>query len=142
MNRLLCFLLTFICTLGAAETPAVHEGYVSSIAVKSLLKTEKDCAGQKITWPAGTAEASAIFVEIPAGAQTGWHSHPSPCFAYVIEGEVSVECEDGKTRIARAGEAFAEVINLRHNGTNLGKIPCKIVMFVAGSSGTPISKRQ
>jgi quercetin dioxygenase-like cupin family protein len=62
--------------------------------------------------------------------------------AYVIEGEVTVELEDGSKRVIRAGEAFAEVINLKHNGSNRGKVPAKLVMFAVGTTETPIAVKK
>jgi quercetin dioxygenase-like cupin family protein len=113
--------------------------YHKEILVTPLLKTQTDSAGQPIAYPTLPPEVSAVIVDFPVGKETGWHIHPSPCFAYVLEGEITVEFENGTKKVVKAGEAFAEVVNLRHNGSNRGSVPAKLVMFVAGSKDTPIS---
>jgi quercetin dioxygenase-like cupin family protein len=79
-------------------------------------------------------------VEIPVGQATGWHLHPTPCTAYVLQGEVTVETGDGPPRTFKAGNCFAEMVNRRHCGRNTGTLPVKILMFVIGTEGTPASK--
>jgi len=130
-----CFSLA--CFSSAADA------YRNEITTQTILKTQTDSAGHKIAYPsAGTPEVSGVVVQIPVGKQTGWHIHTVPCFAYVLEGEVTVEWEDGSQHTIKAGEAFAEVVNLKHNGSNRGTVPAKLVMFVVGSKDTPIAIKQ
>lgn len=133
----LAFLFCLCTTLLAEE-----QVYQAAVQSQVLLRTETDSAGQKIVYPAGNAEITGVFVTIPVGAQTGWHIHPSPCVAYVLEGEVTVQLEDGRKNLVRAGQAFAEVFNLKHNGTNTGKIPAKLVLFALGTKGAPVSEKR
>ena len=106
--------------------------YENAVRVTTLLKVSEDAAGKKIVYPTGEAEITAVLVEFPVGAKTGWHEHTVPCAAYILEGEIQLELKDGKKRIVKAGEAFGEVVDLLHNGTNLGPKPVKLVLFVAG----------
>lgn len=76
---------------------------------------------------------------IPPGAETGWHKHPYPCFAYILEGELEIEMENGKTVRIGAGQALAESVNVLHNGINRGSKPAKLVMFVKGEKGKPFT---
>ena len=117
--------------------------YQESVKVTPLLKTSRDAGGNPIVYPTGKdAEVTGIMVEIPAGGETGWHIHTVPCFAYVLAGEVRVEMENGKTNVVKAGEAFAEAVNLRHNGHNNGSVPVKIVFFAAGTQGQPFTEKK
>jgi quercetin dioxygenase-like cupin family protein len=143
MNRPSCFprfrlfLLTSLLPLAALA----GEGYTSGIKVQTLLRTETDAAGQPIRLPAGARpEFATLLVEIPAGQETGWHVHPSPCVAYVLEGEVAVETKDRGVRSFKAGDSFAEVVDLPHCGRNTGSKPVKILLVVVGQSGTPVSR--
>ncbi len=116
------------------------EAYASNTQVRTVLKTSVDVAGQAIRYPTnGIPEISGVLVEIPVGAQTGWHLHPSPCVAYVLQGEITVEVETGAKNSFKAGDSFAEVRNLKHCGYNTGTVPVKIILFAIGTQGAPIS---
>ena len=76
-------------------------------------------------------------VEIKPGAETGWHSHPVPLYAYVLEGDLTVEVKGGNTYHFTAGNAIVEVVNVPHNGKNLGATPVVLIVFYTGETGTP-----
>jgi quercetin dioxygenase-like cupin family protein len=130
------FLLA-ILALPVSPLFAEAEAYRREIELKPLLKTQIDSAGKPIVYPTGCAEVSAVHVIIPPGAQTGWHKHPVPCFAYILEGELDVQLASGETKTLKAGEAFAESVDVMHNGANKGGVPVKLVMFAAGTCGQP-----
>ena len=88
-------------------------------------------------WPSGPAEVTAVQVVIPPGAETGWHQHPVPCFAYLLEGELAVRLATGETKHLKAGHAFVETVGVMHNGRNDGRKSAVLVMFVAGTAGKP-----
>ena len=125
-------------SLQAEQEPA----YRGEVQITTLLKTDKDSAGRKIEYPKGAAELTAVIVTIPVGAKTGWHEHPFPCMAYVLEGELQVEQATGVKSTIKQGEAFAEVVNLLHSGVNVGNKPVKLVMFVAGEKGQPFAVKK
>lgn len=107
--------------------------YPTEIKVTHLLQTRVDSAGHQLEYPkTGDAELTAVLVEIPVGATTGWHIHTVPCAAYMLEGEVHIELADGSQRVVKQGQAFAEVVDLLHNGRNPGPKTAKLVLFVAG----------
>lgn len=141
--RRLIALATFALALAAgAQTQPVSTAkpYSSGVIVTPLLKTSVTGAGQPIVYlQTDSPQVTAVMVEIPPGRQTGWHKHPVPCFAYVIQGAISVELEDGSIHEYHAGQAIAEVINLLHNGTNHGTESVKIVLFAMGSKDSPFS---
>ena len=142
MKRFTRFLLLCLLPLAthAEETGGEH-AYSKTIVVTPLMKTKVDADGKPIVWPEAPAEVSAVRVEIPPGAETGWHKHPVPCFAYVLEGELTVRLESGVTKNLKAGDAFAEAVNVMHNGTNTGKVPVKLVMFAAGQADKPYAEK-
>jgi quercetin dioxygenase-like cupin family protein len=84
---------------------------------------------------------TARVVELPPGGQTGWHAHRAPVYAYVIEGMLEVEGEDGAVRIYRTGEAFAELVGTRHNGRARGDRPVRLVAFYTGEQGITTTTR-
>ncbi len=134
----------FLALLGAgllqAEPP--DGGYKPEIKVSPLLRTTTTSAGQPLSYPqTDHPEVTAIFVEIPPGAETGWHKHPFHCFAYILSGRLEVEVENGQTNHLVAGQAMAESINLLHNGRNKGTEPVTLVMFVMGETNQPFTKQ-
>ncbi len=124
----------------AASCGAAGDVYEASVKIQTLLKTSVDSAGQKIKYPSeGTPEVTGLLVEVPVGQNTGWHLHPNPCVAYIMQGEITVNYESGEGKRFVAGESFAEVVNLKHCGVNTGSVPVKILFFSIGEKGAPIS---
>jgi quercetin dioxygenase-like cupin family protein len=78
-----------------------------------------------------------MTVNIAPGAETGWHSHPIPVYAYVVEGTLEVELEGGQIITYRSGDAIIEVVNTLHNGRNRGSEEVRLVVFYTGAEGTP-----
>ena len=119
-----------------AAPVAVTTDYAATVKVTRLLKTTTDAAGRPLAYPKpedGQAEVTALMVEMPPGAQTGWHKHPIGCIGYLLEGELEVTLVDGRVNKIKAGEALCEVVDLEHNGVNRGPAPVKLVMFVLGT---------
>ena len=92
----------------------------AAVKVTPLMKTKTSWDGKAIVYPQGQAEVSALIVEIMADGQTGWHQHPVPSFAYVLEGTLEVRRKSGETIVLRAGDTLAEVVDTLHNGKALG----------------------
>lgn len=117
---------------------SASNAYRRDVRVTPLLKTQADYAGRLIAYPTeGAPEVTAVLVEIPAQSQTGWHQHPVPCFAFILEGELQLHLDDGVVKNFRAGEALAEVVDKLHNGVNVTDKSAKLVMFVMGVAGKP-----
>jgi hypothetical protein len=72
---LLVLALAFAALRGA-------DGYNAQISSKALFRANTDVAGHPIVYPkTEKPELSGFLVEIPPGAETGWHLHPNPCMA-------------------------------------------------------------
>lgn len=82
---------------------------------------------------------TTLVVELAAGAQAGWHEHPVPSFAYVMEGALEVTREGGATRVPHAGDTLAEVVGTRHNGRALGGKPVKLLVLYTGAAGQKLA---
>jgi quercetin dioxygenase-like cupin family protein len=63
----------------------------------------------------------------------------SPCspYAYVLEGNLTVEVKGGKAYHFTAGDAVMEFVNIPHNGKNLGTQSVVLIAFYIGEIGTP-----
>jgi len=109
------------------------------LKVVPLLTTTKTWEGAPIVYPQGQPEISGLIIELAPGAETGWHSHPVPSFAFILEGTLEVQLKDGRSKRLQAGEALAEVIGALHNGKVIGDIPVKLVVFYAGAVGQSLT---
>lgn len=129
-----------LCTVLCATTnPAFSIEASDAVKVTPLLKTQETWDGKPIVYPTGKAEITGILIEVAPGGDTGWHLHPVPSFGMVMEGELEVETESGKTRVMKAGESVAETINELHIGRNKGSVPVKLLVFYAGDTGQPLT---
>ena len=136
MKKLTVFIaLTILCFLGKAQ-------YSNDVTLLPILKTDTTSIGQKIIFPQNNNEVSIIKVIIPSGKSTGWHKHSNPVFAYVVSGTLTVELEGNKKLTFPANTSFAEVINIYHNGTNLGKEDVVLIAFFAGEKNKPLSEHK
>ena len=116
------------------ETPAVK--------VTQLLKTSSGWDGKQIVYPEGQAELTALLIEIAPGESTGWHQHPVPSFAFLLDGILEITLTDGRVKRVQPGEALSEVTDTMHMGRALGKIPVRLVVFYAGSVGKALTINQ
>lgn len=105
----LALCLLFVATFSASTQ--------EKMVVTTLLKTTTTAGGQKIVFPAGNTEVTALIVDLPAGIDTGWHEHPYPRYGYVMSGAVTVENESGQSETYRAGQFVVEQIGVFHHGT-------------------------
>ena len=123
-----------------AAEPAPPTGPVG-FKITEILETTTTAAGQPIRFPQGENQMTGFIIELAPGGQVGRHVHPVPLFAYILEGTLTVEVEGHATRTFRAGEGFVDVVNLWHNGRNLGDRPVRFLVVFAGQKGTPTAIR-
>ncbi len=123
---------------------APASGYNSGVSSKVLVRSTVTASGHSIVYPAhGKAEVTALRVDVAPGAETGWHKHATPVYAYVLSGAIEVELEGGNRVEYKEGDAFIEVVDIFHNGRNRGNIPVTMVVFYTGVQGTPlVTKKQ
>ncbi len=126
--------LLFLLPFAVFADPA--EGYSAKITATPILRATTTAADQPIVYPkVDDPEVTAVLVEIPPGAETGWHTHPYPIYGYVLSGELDVDLEGGKTNRFRAGDAIVESVGVLHNGRNTGREAVRLIMFVTGAKG-------
>lgn len=120
-----------VSVAGAAE-------YGGGVQAKVVLKSTVTSNGARIAYPVtDRPEVTAMTVTIAPGAETGWHSHPVPVYAWMLDGELTVDVEGGKSYRFTAGDPIIEVVNTRHNGRNTGKVPARLAVFYTGIEGKP-----
>ena len=112
--------------------------YDAAVKARLISQSGVTGSGDKIQYPAfSNPEVSALEVDFARGAQTGWHKHPVPVYAYVVSGVLQVELEDGKSLTFKPGDAIIEVVNTWHNGRNIGCEPVRLAVFYTGGKDVP-----
>ena len=123
-QALVC-LLPFSC-LWAAD-------YDAAVKARLITKTDVTGNGDRIKYPSfASPEVSALEVDIAVGAETGWHKHPVPVYGYVLAGRLLVDMEGGKSLTFNPGDAIIEVVDVWHNGRNIGCEPVRLAVFYLG----------
>jgi len=139
-NLLIVFLGCFAS--GFISNPLFAQ-YSEGIQVEVLMKTDTTSVGQKIKYPkVDAAEVTVYKITMQAGASTGWHKHDIPLFAYVLQGTLIVERENGGRKEFKAGSAVAEMMDEYHLGLNEGKEPVILVAFYLGGDQKPLAIRR
>lgn len=129
-------LITASALLLALLLPATSSAQ-QAYPTEQLLSTATTVMGEPIVYPAsGPARVTASIVTIAPGAETIFHRHPAPMFAYILEGEVTVDYGERGTRTFRQGEAMMETMQVRHRGMNRGQVPVRILSVHMGAEGT------
>lgn len=132
----LTLLLATQPALAQEATPEVPIEPVG-LTITPVLETSTTITGQPIRFPQGNNQFTAVIAEVEPGGQVGRHLHPVPLFVYMLEGTLTIMMDDHETHAFSAGEGFAEVTNLWHNGRNLTDEPVRFLIVFAGQEGTP-----
>lgn len=112
-------------------------GWAQAYPTKELLSTGKTVLDEVISYPStGAAHITSSIVTIEPGAETKFHRHPAPMFAYILEGEVTVDYGASGKRTYRRGEALMEAMGVSHRGMNLGNGTVSILVVYMGAQGT------
>ncbi len=128
MRLLLAATLALLSSAAFAEDQAQH--YQNLLT--PLVSGGTDVLGTPLAYPDGPVNITAAIVTIPPGGTTGAHHHEVPLFAYILEGELTVDYGDAGTRTYRAGDSVLEAIDRVHAGTNTGTVPMKLLAVYMG----------
>lgn len=116
--------------------------YKGGVSARVVLRTKKTSNGEKIAYlRTDVAEVTAMTVEIAPGAETGWHTHPVPVYAWVVAGSLTIDLEEVKSNAYKEGDAIVEAVGAKHNGRNIGPVPVRLLVFYTGAEGEPNVRR-
>ncbi len=117
------------------NTPVWAEDY-KNVEVSKVLVSSVTTNGTPLKYlQTAQPEVTVLVVHVPPGGSTGWHRHPVPVYAYMLEGTLNVEIKGGQTSIFKKGDAILEVMNTLHNGYNSGSETATLVVFYTGAFG-------
>ena len=128
--------LRMLAALALLASPALAEDLTPQSyqnLLTPLVQGSSDVLGTPLAYPTGTPNVTSAIVTVPVGGETGWHEHEVPLFAYVLEGELTVDYGTKGKKVYRAGEAVLEAVGWAHNGTNTGTVPMKLVAVYMGA---------
>ena len=135
MKQLLCG----IC-LALLLSSNVWPQDVNPVKVDVLAKSSSSWDGRDLPdYTKGKPEITILRITIPQGVQLPLHKHPVINAGILLKGELTVVTEDNETVHLKAGESMVEVVNKWHYGKNEGNTPAEIIVFYAGTLGTPIT---
>jgi quercetin dioxygenase-like cupin family protein len=124
-------LLSFGVLAGSAER-------ASAESAETVIETGKTILGQPFTYPTGApAKVTAVIITMQPGEETGWHEHDVPMFAYILDGELTVDYGPRGKHIFRKGDAAMEAIDTAHNGHNTGPGVARVLAVFVGADGIP-----
>ena len=112
------------------ESAAAPKGYPAI----PLLSTGTTVTGETIRYPSGDAHINASIVTLAPGARTIVHKHGVPMFAYMLEGEITVDYGDKGKRTYRKGDALMEAMDVAHFGENTGTQPMRLIAVYMGAN--------
>jgi hypothetical protein len=88
-----------------AQTPNVLPPQIGQATVTLVSRDTTDDAGDPIIYlSTPNPEVTSAIVSLPQGGKTDWMTHPAPGYLYVLEGELTVEFEDGHHLVFKAAK--------------------------------------
>lgn len=129
--------LFILAPLLAGLAAPAWAGDVNAYPTRPVLKTTKTVVDETIVYPtSGPAEVKADIVTIAPGAETVFHRHGVPMFAYILKGTVVVDYGDKGKKTFKAGDGMVEAMATTHRGTNPGPEMVEILAVYMGADGS------
>jgi quercetin dioxygenase-like cupin family protein len=85
-----------------------------------LAETLKRTEIQRSTSSIPGRDIVQVLTEIPAGVESGWHTHPGEEVGYILAGTVTMQIRDQPTLTLRAGDGFLIPPGVAHNALDVG----------------------
>lgn len=141
MNKMAKWLMgsLIICAISIIGCCKINdaEDEVESI---ELLRTSKSWNDVELPdYPQGRPELVAVKYIIPAGKKLGWHHHEAMNHGVLVQGELTIIAQDGKTKVMHPGEVVVEMVDAIHHGENRGTEPVVLYMFYLAQKDMPLS---
>lgn len=113
---------------------------VTSVESTELLRTSQSWNGMEMPdYPQGRPELVAVKYIIPPGQKLGWHHHVSMNHGVLVQGELKIIGQDGKTTVLHAGDVVVEMVDAIHHGESCGTEPVVLYMFYLSQKDLPLS---
>lgn len=133
----ICWITTCLVLLVGSPAVAQDDPLPEGFETQPLLKSSVSRDNDPIAYPTGTPEMISVIGTLAKGGRTALHEHPVPVYVYIMEGEVELRTEGKEPHRYKAGEAFIETQNRKHQAFNVADAPSKILAVFIGEQGTP-----
>lgn len=121
----------------APAQPATPPAQTGGYPAVPLLSTGKTIVGETIRYPrTGEAHVTAAIFTLEPGGKSILHKHGVPLFAYILEGELTVDYGKHGTRTYRKGDSLMEAMNVAHFSVNNGTEPVRLLAVYMGAKGS------
>ena len=129
-------ILCAICITGCRNVDEAG----SEVQSIELLRTSQSWNEVELPdYPQGKPELVAVKYVIPPGKKLGWHHHVAMNHGVLVQGELTIIAQSGKTKVMRAGEVVVEMVDEIHHGENNGTEPVVLYMFYLSQKDMPLS---
>ena len=135
-------IVSSLCTLTSCSKAETKNESPEEEQVQSteLIRTSQSWDGVELPdYLQGRPELVAVKYVFPAGKKLGWHHHPVMNYGVLVQGELTIIGQDGKTKVVHEGEAVVEMVNTIHHGENRGTKPVILYMFYLSQEGLPLA---
>jgi quercetin dioxygenase-like cupin family protein len=80
-----------------------------------------------------------VLTEIPAGVESGWHTHPGEEVGYILAGTVEMMIRDRATLTLHAGDPFLIPPGTPHNARDVGTETGRMLSTYLVEAGQPLA---
>ncbi|MCA1370689.1 cupin domain-containing protein [Bradyrhizobium sp. BRP14] len=136
MKRI-CEITTLLALLAGPAAFAQENALPAGFETQPLVKSSVSRDNEPIVYPSGTPEMISVMGTLAKEGRTPLHEHPVPVYVYILEGEIELRTEGKEPHRYKAGEAFIETQNRKHQAFNVADGPSKILAVFVGAQGTP-----
>jgi quercetin dioxygenase-like cupin family protein len=84
-------------------------------------------------------EIVQVLTEIPAGVESGWHTHPGEEVGYILAGTVEMQVEGRPTHTLHAGDGFLIPPGTPHDARDVGPGTGKMLSTYIVEIGQPLA---
>jgi quercetin dioxygenase-like cupin family protein len=135
--KIIAVAIALLALSSVSSSPVRADGY-TNVKVDRILVSGSTYTGQPLSYnKSDNPEVTALVVHVPPGGSTGWHKHPVPVYAYMLDGELTINMKDKSSYLFKKGEVILEVMNTLHNGINKGDKEATLMVFYSGTAGMP-----
>lgn len=119
---------------------AEAEDSVKQVVSTELIRTSQSWDGVELPdYFEGRPELVAVKYVFPAGMKLGWHHHVVMNYGVLVQGELTIIGQDGKTKVVHEGEPVVEMVGTIHHGENRGTKDCILYMFYLSQKDLPLA---
>ena len=137
---LICGVMTVTVSLTSCEEANAQDENAPKVESTELIRTSQSWDGVELPdYLQGRPELVAVKYVFPAGQKLGWHHLPVMNYGILVQGELTIIGQDGKTKVVHEGEPVVEMVGTIHHGENRGDKDVILYMFYLSQKDLPLA---